>query len=200
MSLDHIRNAVAEKARAEAQAVEAEAQRDAALRVEAARHAIEEEFKRRLEADRQAAEQEAQRGVIQRRSEHNLELLRKRNAILDEVLEQAARRTADLPDEQYCAIVGRWMANRIPANAGGDVLCSQRDLERLRPVVERLNADRSADARLALTEHEDAPAAGVLFRGEQFEVDLSVEAMTARLREGLAPELSRLLFPGEMTV
>ncbi len=44
MSLDHIRNAVAEKARAEAEAIEAQALHDAEQRVEAARGDIEVEF------------------------------------------------------------------------------------------------------------------------------------------------------------
>ncbi len=96
----------------------------------------------------------------------------------------------DMPDEEYCAIVGQWMADRIPIQTGGVVLCSPRDMERLRPVVDALNAERSADAYLEMAEHEQPPTGGVLFRGSQFEVDLSVDAMTARLRENLAPELA----------
>jgi vacuolar-type H+-ATPase subunit E/Vma4 len=200
MTFDHIRNAVAQKARAEAESIEAEARKDAEQRIEAAGRSIEAQFERRLEAESQAAEQEAQRGVIQRRSEHNLSLLRKRNAMLDDVLAQAARRMTGLPDKEYCAVIGRWMEERIPATAGGVVLCGERDLERLRPVVDALNAGRAADARLEMALHEKPPTAGVVFRASQFEVDLSVDAMTARLRETLAPELSRILFPGEMTV
>ncbi len=200
MSLDHIRNAVRQKAQQEAEGIEAEARRDAEQRIDAARRTIEAEFARRLEADRQAAEQAAQRDVIQRRSEHNLALLRKRNAILDDVLARAARRVAELPEDEYRAVVGRWMKDRIPPETGGVVLCSRRDMERLRPVVDALNAGRPAGARLEMAEHEKPPAAGVVLRASQFEVDLSVEVMTEQLRETLAPELSRILFPGETTV
>jgi vacuolar-type H+-ATPase subunit E/Vma4 len=200
MALDHIRNAVRQKAQQEAEAIEADARKDAEQRVEAARRTIEAEFARRLDADRQAAEQAAQRDVIQRRSEHNLSLLRKRNAILDDVLAQAARRMAELPDEEYCAIIERWMRNRVPDDAGGELLCNERDVERLRPVVDGLNAERPADAGLQLALYDRPLTGGVILRASQFEVDLSIDAMTARLRESLAPEVSRILFPGEMTV
>lgn len=200
MSLDQIRNAVRRKARQEAEAVEAEARRDAEQRIDAARRSIEAEFQRLLERDTQAAEQAAQRDVIQRRSEHNLALLRRRNEILDEVFSRATRRFTELPDEEYCAVVGHWMRERIPPEAAGEVFCPEGDLQRLRPAVEKLNAERGADARLTLAAYDGPLTGGVVFRAGQFEVDLSVDAMTTQLRESLAPELSRILFSGDLTV
>ena len=199
MSLEYIRDAILADARAEAGRIEATARANRQERLEAARKSLDAEFARRLDRARRDAEQEARRRLMVRRSEHNLKLLKRRNEILDEVFEEAAGRFCDLPDEDYRSTVAVWM-KELPADAGGEVLCSERDTERLAPLIEELNASRGPQARLKLVRHSEPLRGGVLFRAERFELDLSLDARLAQLREALAPEVAAVTFTGDLTV
>ena len=199
MSLEHIKQAIMAEAKAEAEKIEAEARSRCETKVEAGRAEIEGEFARREERSRLLAQQESHRRVMERRSRHNLALLQRRNAILDDLCRQAAERVTNLPDEEYSTVIEGWM-KELPQDVGGEVLCNERDQVRLAPVVERLNASRPPHASLRLARHEEAFLGGVVFRTGKFEMDLSLDARVRRLREELAPQMSQTVFPDEVTV
>lgn len=199
MSLDHIRETILADARSEAERIVATAREHNQQRLEAAREALEAEFARRREQTRHELRQQADRQVVMRRAEHNLALLKRRNEMLDELFSQAADQLADLPDEDYCAVVEAWM-QALPAGVGGTVLCNERDQERLAGLIARLNERRPEAARLRLEEHWGPLRGGVLCRTDAYEIDLSLDSRLKRLRETLAPEVARLVFPDEVTV
>lgn len=199
MSLDQIRQAILAEARAEAQETEADARRRHDERLQAARQALKEEFAKRLDQARQGAEQDSDRQVMRRRAEHNLSLLRQRNAILDELFNEAARRLADLPDTDYRAVIEHWM-EKVPGQVGGDVLCNERDEKRLAPLLKELNASRPPEAQLRLVRHSEPILGGILFRAERFEVVLTMEARLQKVREALAPEVSAVVFSGDVSL
>ncbi|NLW51247.1 MAG: hypothetical protein GXY85_10490 [Candidatus Brocadiaceae bacterium] len=199
MSLDHIRETILAEARAEAERILATAEEHKRQRLEAAREALTMEFERRRSRAEHELRQRADREIVARRAEHNLALLKQRNEMLNSLFDRAAERLAALPDDDYCAVVGRWMES-LPADVGGRVLCNERDAERLAPLVERMNEHRAADARLRLERHDGPLSGGVLFRAGRFEIDLSIESRLRRLRETLAPEVAELLFPQQVTV
>jgi len=199
MTVERIRDAVIAGGRAEAAEIAARAQAEHDRRMEDARRSIEEEFRRRFEDARQHAEQESVRAVLHRRAEHNMMLLEKRNAILDDLFRKAAARVAAMPDDEYLRLVGRWMA-QVPADAAGEVLCAQRDAGRLAPLVRALNASRKPGAQLCLTPAERPQVGGVIFRAEKFEVDLSLDSKLVALREELAPRIADMVFPPDVSV
>jgi V/A-type H+-transporting ATPase subunit E len=199
MSLDHIRETILAEARAEGERIVATAHEHKEQRLAAARESLEGEFARRREQAEQEQRQRADRQVVARRAEHNLALLKQRNEILDELFDRAADRLADLPDEEYCAVVGEWMRG-LPDDVGGTVLCNERDRERLAGLVARLNEGRPDGAQLRIEQCRRPLRGGVLFQTENYEIDLSVDSRLKRLRETLAPELARLVFPDEVTV
>lgn len=199
MPLDHTREVILAEARAEAERILKTAQARRQEKLENAREALEDEFARRCERARHEAQQHAQRRIIARRAKHNLELLARRNEILDDLFAQAAQKLATLPDGEYRTVVQGWM-RAIPDDVGGTVLCNERDEERLAPLVAELNEGRSEEAKLQLARHPAPLRGGVLFQTATYEIDLSLDARVARLREVLAPEVARAVFPDEVTV
>jgi len=199
MSLDRIRQAIIAEATAEAQQIEADARRRHEQALESARQALRDEFAGRLARAKEDAEQESYRQVMRRRAEHNLSLLKQRNAILDDLFGQAARRLADLPDEEYHAVMQAWM-KKLPDETGGEVLCNERDVKRLAPLVSKLNESRLPEVRLKIGRHPEPILGGVLFRAEKFELVLTIEARLAQAREALAPEVSATIFSGEVSL
>ena len=194
MSLDHTREVILAEARAEAEGILKTAQAHRQEKLENAREALEDEFARRRERARHEAQQQAQRRIIARRAKHNLDLLARRNEILDDLFARA-----DLPDEEYRTVVGRWM-QAIPDDIGGTVLCNERDEERLAPLVAELNEGRSEEAKLRLAQHPGLLRGGVRFQRATYEIALSLDARLERLRQALAPEVARAVFPDEVTV
>jgi vacuolar-type H+-ATPase subunit E/Vma4 len=200
MSTDHIRKAILAEAQAEAKRVETEARRRHDERLAAARQALDAEFSMRREEARQKVEQAGHREVSQRRAQHNLDLLQRRNAILDDLFRRAGERLLELPDDEYRAVVESWVAE-LPADVAGEVLCNARDEKRLAPLVEKLNGRRPAAARLKLAPHAGEPLlGGVICRTEKFQIDMSLDARLRRLREELAPEVAKIVFTGQVTV
>jgi vacuolar-type H+-ATPase subunit E/Vma4 len=199
MSLDRIRTATLADARSEAERIENTARAHREERLEGAREALDAEFARRREQAQNEVRRQNRRQVVMRRSEHNLALLERRNEILDDLFNQAADRLADMPDEEYCAVIEDWM-QALPPDVGGTVVCSERDEERLSALAARLNDGRPEEARLRMDLHWGPLRGGVVFQTPLFEIDLSLDARLRRLREALAPEAARLLFPEQTTV
>jgi len=193
MSLERIRKAILDEARAEADRLESEARARRDERLAAAARELELEFKRRFEAASENARREVERRLARRRAELNMELLRERNAILDRLFRQAAARLADSPDEHYQRVVAQWM-KEIPQGVAGDVLCNERDAARLSPLIEKLNASRAPEARLRLVAGDRPAMGGVIFRTEKFEIDLSLDSRLAALRVELAPQVAKMIF------
>ncbi len=199
MSIDHIRQSILAQAKADADGIEAEARARRDKKLAAARKALEAEFARRTERARQDAQQESLRRKIRREGEHNLALLKRRNEILDDLFSRAAHHLTELPDDEYRAVMEKWM-QELPGDTPGQMLCNERDMQRLAPAVKKLNASRPQNAQIQQARHEAPLLGGALFRAERFEIDLSVDARWRQSRQSLAPEVSRIVFPGDMTV
>lgn len=194
MTVERIQETILAEARSEAEKIEAEARSGRDKRLAADRQRIEAEYDRRYAAAEQTARQDSEREVLRRRAEHNLALLRKRNAILDDLFAGAADSFASASEEQYMAAVRQWMTE-LPSAIGGELLCNQRDAQRLGALVAELNASRPPEAQLALVAGDRPEGGGVIFRTEKFEIDLSVDARITDLREELAPQVAEILFP-----
>ncbi|MFW5915359.1 MAG: V-type ATP synthase subunit E [Planctomycetota bacterium] len=199
MTVERIREAIIGEAEEEARRIESEAEERCEKRLQKAEQALKEEFEERFEAARAQRERECERRVIQKRSEYNLQLLNKRNRILDDLFHRAAQSMADMSDEAYRDLMERWM-EEVPEDAAGSVVCNEDDEDRIRPLVDKMNETRGDDAQLELEPGDRPDRGGVIFRAESFEIDMSIDTRLADLRDRLAPEVARRIFPEDVTV
>ena len=104
-------------------------------------------------------------------------------------------------------LVGLWLSarrGRLPAlglaaagEVAGKVLCNERDRALCRTILQRLAQEGQTGFTLAEEPlGADAPAGGVVIRTERFDLDLSLEAALAELRERVMPDLIALAFSG----
>ena len=193
MSVDRIKEAILAEARAEAEQIVSDAQQQHDDAMSERKSALDAEYSRRREEALQRIEQEANRDVMQVRMGKNFEILKKRNAVLDDLFEKAAEKFTQLSDDDYRSVVGNWMKD-LPGDMAGAVLCNEKDQKRLAPLVEKLNSDRPDNAKLELEKHDRPIRGGVIFRSEKFEVDLTLESRLAMLRSEIAPEVAGILF------
>ena len=200
MTVERIREAILAEAREEAEEIKTRAQERHDKRMKQAERDLRQEYDHRLETQKRQERQKAERQIMHRRSEHNLELLKKRNSILDRLFHRAGRSLAELPDEEYREVIRGWIETELPDDMAGDLLCNARDEERLAPLVEDLNDSRPDDARLELQPGERPETGGVLFKAEVFEIDLSIDTRVIALRDDLAPRIAEMVFPSDATV
>jgi len=198
MSVERIKKTIIADAEKEAKNIIASAREEVDERLEKGRREIEDDAERRFEAEKKELSRDAERKVMQKRSGHNLELLRKRNEILQSVFERAERHLKEMDDESYRRMLGGWFS-QIPEDVPGRLLCSNDDVRRVEPLVEEVNKDRGADAELALA-GDDSVESGLVFKAEGFEVDLTVKTKLNELRETLTPEVARMVFPENVKI
>ena len=199
MSLERIRETILSKARQEAEGVLSDARKRHEAQLAAARDSLQKEFAARLERAKQQARQECDREAAHKRSQHNLALLKLRNSILNDVFDDAAQRLLALPDDEYRQYVRLRMGD-VPAELGGELLCKKSDEKRLAPLVEEMNKARPVDAQLKLIPGDTPALGGVILRTQKFELDLSLDTQLAQLRDELAPEVAKGLFPHDVTL
>lgn len=191
MPLSQLEQTVANKAQAEADALLADAKRqaDAFWEKESAR--LREEHHRRMAAleaelradlDRQTGGQEAQ---------DRLQLLQMKNQIIESVFSAAAEGIRDLPADGY----RRWLRGqllRLPSDQPLHVTANRTDL----PVIAQILKEVG---RPNLTAGTDAVpiAGGFIARGGRNDLDFSIEAVMSVLRESLAEDVAGRLFREE---
>lgn len=196
MSVERIKNTIIGEAEEEACKIkkEAEAKRDE--RLEKSQHKIEGEFKQKLENAREEMDQESERKIIQKRSKHNLELLKKRNEILNSVFEEAYKQLKSLDDAAYQSMLAAW-AEQIPEGVAGKIFCNSSDIDRIKPLVMDINKNKDVDIGLDVDDEIDG---GIVFRSENFEIDMTVRSKMHESREELAPEVASMLFPEDIKI
>ena len=199
MTVERIRQAILSEAHQEADRLVADAQQRHQRRLKEATRALDEEFERRFEHARQEEELESRHKVMAVRARHNLELLERRNAILDDLFREAADQLRGLPDEAYRALLKAWAA-QLPQDQGGRVLCRRDEAHRLAPLIEQLNAGRTAGAQLELTPGKRPSLGGLIYCTEKFEIDLSFDTGLERLRQELAPQVAAIVFPSDLSL
>ncbi len=196
MSVERIKNAIIGEAEKEARQIVSQAEEERENRLETGSSGLESEFHRRFENIKKEAEQDAERKIMQKRSQHNLELLKKRNELLNSVFDKAAEQLQGLDDDAYREMLAGW-ADQIPSDASGEVLCNSSDVDRIEPLVKEL--DKNADGDISL-EAEDHIEDGMVFRAEDFEIDMTIRSKMNELREELTPEIARIVFPENIKV
>ena len=190
MTLKRIEDHILEKAQSEARAVTDAARQDAEARIRAGRDEIDRAFQAdvaRLEAE---LAQELERELAALGAERRMEVLRMKSDLLDRIFRRAAEKLAAGPD--YWKRVREEMKSL--AGREGQVLCSPGHKTAVARILSELG--RETGAKMPPLGEEPAKiTAGVVLRGKDFDMDLSLDAELASLREEILPELIRKAFP-----
>jgi len=186
--LTNLEQAVEKKAKEQAEALLAEARREAETVLKRETERRREEHARRVEALRQSLENEYEREVGARRAEDRREVLRLKNEILEEVFRRAVEGMVQLPNQGYA----RWLAaqlRKLPdAGRGMTLRANPRDGE----LLTRLLKEQGSGASMA--EPDPSVQAGFIAQGPGRDLDLSVESLMGAMRDALTERVAAELF------
>lgn len=188
MSLEDVEKTLLAAAGEEARQIAEKAQAEATTELERKSAALREEQQRKTRLARAEADQEAERALSTRRAEHAMRILQVKNETLDAVFGQARERILASQGFDY----GRWLASqvRLAVSKGAGVLhCNERD----RVAVDAALREAGTD-KVALAPENAAIQGGVVLVGESFDLDLTLEAALADLRDELTVSLAERLF------
>lgn len=187
MSTDNIEKKILETAKAEAEALAAEAKRQAEERVEAAKA---ENVQRAADAAEETGEklqQEHDQQTTSARAGNKLKLLAHKSRILNDIFNTAIEHFIGDRGGKY----EKWLATQLDSVAGqsGSIVPAEAD----RAGIEKLMAAHGGDG-LTLAEESLPLRGGFMLQGEEIDIDLSLDARLADMRNGLLPELAKKTF------
>jgi len=189
LSLQDVEKKVLAAAEAEASKLLDAAEAEARAELERRSAALRDEQRRRLAAAKAEADAAAERDANTRRADHAMKLLQARNEILEAVFSGVRDRALAGQGFDY----PRWLAAQVrracATAARGSLQCSERD----RQAVEALLRQAGATG-VALAPTPGAMRGGVYLQGEGLDLDLTLDAALADLRDELAMSLAQRLF------
>jgi len=186
VALASVEEAVLKTAEDEARQVEAEARAGAEALWEGQSARLREAHVRRVEAARQEIEGALERELSVIRAENNREILKIKNEIMEEVFRKALDSILDLPDDGYAEWV-RARVSGLPEMAGARLAGNERDQALLKEAA-------AGRADLSVAEEPAPLKGGFLVLGAQADLDFSIEALMAALRESLTQDVAARLF------
>jgi vacuolar-type H+-ATPase subunit E/Vma4 len=188
VSLADVERKVLATAEREARELLAKAEAEAQAEWERRSAALREEQQRKTAVAKAQADANLEREVATRRAEHGMKILQAKNGILDAIFQRARERILASDGFDYGAWLARQVRQAVGAGAG-ELHCNARDRAAVAAVLAEAGGDR---VRLAA---EPAPLqGGVLLTGKTFDVDLTLEAALADLRQELTVSLAERLF------
>jgi len=120
-----------------------------------------------------------------------MELLEVKNRVIDSVLESAISRIQSLPDDEYLALIGKWLA-KATDNLEGELFVSVADLKRIPSnFIDDLN--RSRKAKVCLSKIAVDVKGGFILKTRNYEIDYSLDTIVENLRTALIPKLNDML-------
>lgn len=173
-----------EEARKILEEAEAQAKADLARRGDALR----EEHKRTIQAGKTDADAALERDVATRRAEHAMKILEAKNEIVDAIFDGARGRILGAQGFDY----GRWLANQVRqavAHGSGILHCNARDRVTVEAVLRETGSDQ-----VSLAPEPASMRGGVLLVGPSLDLDLTLDAALADLREEIIVSLAERLF------
>jgi len=188
LPLEDVEKKVIASAEQEAKETVEQAEAEAQAELERRSAGLREEQQRNIQAAKAEADRGLERDLTTRRASHAMKILEAKNEILDAVFDEARERILNSQGFDYAA----WLAKqvRLAAEKGEGVLhCSERDRTAVEAVLRESRTDKVTLAP------ENAPIqGGVLLVGESFDLDLTLEAALADLRDELTVSLAERLF------
>lgn len=193
MSLEKVKDTVIEAAKAKAEAVLAEARKEAERLVADNKAADERKAAETVRETRLRLERETNRELERIAYENRLEMLAAKNKAVDEVFRRVDRKLADMSDDDYVGMVGKWLA-ALPADVGGTLRVNPRDEEKFKSRLDALNKGRKGSGKFAKVEADPGVASGAVVDGPDYDIDCTVGRRVLDLRESGVGDLAKTLF------
>jgi V/A-type H+/Na+-transporting ATPase subunit E len=195
MGLENVEKAVLAEARAEAEEIAAEARSSLNERVAAAGREMDERFEARHKREMARLQSEHNRELSRARTDARLAVLKEKNAVIEKAFAGALEKLAELPEEKFLALAGKWL-REVPADLEGRIATGERERAMLSGAfIEKINAGRSG--KLTLSDEAGPVGGGLVVRAEKFEFDFSWAGRLADRKGALAPEVAAILFGKE---
>jgi len=198
MALEDILRKIKGEAIAEAERIQAEARAEQE-RLLAAGQAKAQEVGDRIRSAGQALAQDTRRRELATASvEVRRVVLSAKQEVLSEVFERALTQLADLPDDEYRALLAE-LAVRAAVTGREQVAVSARDRSRLDDQwlaeVNAKLAARGLEPGLTFSGATRNLRGGLVLLAGDIEINCSFERTLAAVREQLEPEVAAMLFP-----
>lgn len=191
MSIERIRNYIIENAQKEAEQIIKTAEEKFRNDTESAKLSLEKKYQEMLQADEKHLREDMKRYLGKFKSDCKMELLEVKNRAIDGVLERAIGQIQSLPDDEYLALIGKWLA-KVPDNLEGELFVSARDLKMItNDFIDDINKSRKA--KISLNTMAIDIKGGFIVKTKHYEIDYSLDTVVKNLRTALIPELNVIL-------
>ncbi|MFN3531770.1 MAG: V-type ATP synthase subunit E [Candidatus Brocadia sp.] len=192
MSIERIRNYILENAQKEAEQIIKTAEEQFRTQVEETKLTMEKQYLEMLHTEEERLKENMKRTLTTLKREYKMKLLEAKNSAIDNVLARAIERIQLLPDEDYLALIGKWLA-KIPDHLEGELFVNARDLKRITDAfVDNINKKRKARIKLHTLTTIDIKG-GFILKTEHFEIDYTLDAIARNIRTTLTPKLKEML-------
>lgn len=193
MSLDKIKETVIAAATAKAEALLADAGKEAE-RHAADRKAIDERVAAETIRDAKIRfERETTRELERLQYENRLEVLAAKNTAIAEVFKRVKDALGSMSDDDYVGMVGKWLA-ALPAEVGGTLRVNPKDEGKFTDRLTALNKGRKGEGKFAKVEADPKVSSGAVLDGPDYTIDCTVERRLDELRESSLGDLAKALF------
>ena len=191
MSIERIRNYIIENAKKEAAQLIKTAEEQFRNETVSARLSLEKKYQEMLQADEKYIRADMERFLGRLKSDCKMELLEVKNRVIDGVMERAICRIQSLPDDEYLAFIGQWLA-KAPDNLEGELFVSVADLKRIPSnFIDDLNRNRKA--KVCLSKNAVDVKGGFILKTRNYEIDYSLDTVVKNFRTALIPKLNDML-------
>jgi len=191
MSIERIRNYIIENAQKEAEQIIKTSEEKFRNDTESAKLSLEKKYQEMLQADEKHLREDMKRYLGRLKSDCKMKLLEVKNKVIDSVLDRAIGRIQSLPDDEYLALIGKWLA-KVPDNLEGELFVSAADLKRIPGnFIDDLNRNRKA--KVCLSKNAVDVKGGFILKTRNYEIDYSLDTIVKNLRPTLIPELNIML-------
>ena len=191
MSIERIRNYIIENARKEAEQIIKTAVEQFRNETESARLSLEKKYQEMLQSDEKRLREDMKRFLGKFKSDCKMELLEVKNKVIDGVLGYAINRVQSLSDDEYLALIGKWLA-KAPDNLEGELFVSVADLKRIPSnFIDDLNRNRKA--KVCLSKNAVDVKGGFILKTRNYEIDYTLDTVVKNLRTALIPKLNDML-------
>ena len=191
MSIERIRNYIIENAKKEAEQLIKTAEEQFRNETVSAKLSLEKKYQEILQSDEEYIRADMKSFLGRLKSDCKMELLEVKNRVIDSVLESAISRIQSLPDDEYLALIGKWLA-KATDNLEGELFVSVADLKRIPSnFIDDLN--RSRKAKVCLSKIAVDVKGGFILKTRNYEIDYSLDTIVENLRTALIPKLNDML-------
>ncbi|KXK25306.1 MAG: V-type proton ATPase subunit E [Candidatus Brocadia sinica] len=191
MSLERIKNYIIENAQKEAEQIIKTAEAQFRAQVEITKLSLEKQHQEMLRTEEGRLNKDVKGTIVSLKRSYKMKLLEIKNRVLDDVLTRATEHIQSLPDKDYLALIGKWMAN-IPDHLEGELFVNAKDLKRITDAfIDTINKNRKT--RICRNTTAIDIRGGFVLKTTYYEIDCTLDTLAKNLRTTLAPKLSDML-------